>query len=208
MQTKITNPGRKKRLEEFHDQDHPVMERYYDLLDQEISTVRMRTEMEGLIQEDPDFYDPYLILADMLKKQRRNREASVLLYTAYERALKRIVDKDGNFPKELPWGWLENRHLIRATSNWGTELWKQKRTEEALEIFRKLLRSNPNDNIGARQDILTIRLGLSHNYEKKFAAEGAPGYLDAFKLSKWFEENSKKFPDEFDWWFRAMEERR
>ena len=205
-QTKIVNPKRKKQIKEFFDEDRPVMSKYYDLLDGDLSTMKMRKEMEKLIQKDPDFYDPYLIVADILKRQRKTKEARKLLYTTYERALKRIVDKEGNFPEKIEWGWLENRHLVRAIEKWGWELWEQKKTDEALEIFRKLLKSNPNDNIGARQNILAIRLGLKSDYEKMFTLEDNPGYLDGSKSNEWFAKHSEKFPDEFGWWFKAVEE--
>lgn len=75
-----------------------------------------------------------------------------------------------------------------------------------MTILRKLLKSNPGDNIGARFDILAIHLGLKHDYEKKFACGDMSGYLDAFKVCRWFDKHSKKFPEEFGWWFKAMQE--
>lgn len=205
MENQIVNPRKKKQIKEFFDKDHQVMNRYYDLLEGGLSTKQVRKEMEKLIQEDPDFYDPYLVVADILKSGRKLKEARELLYTAYERALKRIVDKEGKFPKKMVWSWLDNRHLIRAVDGWAGELWKQKKAEEALEIFRKLLKSNPDDNIGARYNILAIRLGLGPDYEKEFASKDMPCYLDGFKLSEWFSKYSKNFPDEFGWWFKVQE---
>ena len=206
MSQTITNPRRRKRMEEFWDNDHEAMEEYYDLLEKKLSTGKMKKEMQKLIQKDPDFYDPYLIVADILESEGRSGEARELRCTAYERALRRVVDKEGNFPKRLEWGWLENRHLLRAIGAWAEELWEQGKREEALEILRELLRSNPHDNIGARHDILAIRLGLGTDYEKKFAVKDTPGYLDAFKLSEWFKKHSKKFHDEFGWWFKAVKD--
>ena len=69
------------------------------------------------------------------------------------------------------------------------------------------MKSNPNDNIGARQAILALRLGLRPDYESQFALKETPEYLDAFKLNSWFHENCKKFPEEFEWWFKIVEER-
>jgi len=206
-QIKIVNLKRKKQIKEFFDEDHPVMNKYYDLLDRDLSIMKMRKEMEKLIQKDPDFYDSYLVVADILKSGRKIKAARELLYIAYERALKRIVDIKGNFPEKIEWAWLENRHLVRAIERWGWELWEQKKTDEALEIFRKLLKSNPNDNIGARQNILAIRLGLGPDYETMFTVEDTPGYLSGFKLSEWFAEHCEKFPDEFGWWFEAMDDK-
>lgn len=205
MSSTITNPRRIKQIREFWDIDRNVSGRYYDLLDRNLSRRKLKEEMQGLIQEDPDFYDTYIIVADILEDEGKAEEARKLLYTAYERAVLRIVDKEGNFPKRIEWGWLDNRHLVRAIDRWARELWEDGKTEEALDIFREVLHSNLNDNIGARHDILAIRLGLGPNYEQKFVAKGMDGYLDAFKLSEWFHEHSKEFPDEFGWWFKAVE---
>ena len=204
IEQKLTNPHRSKQLEIFYDKDHPEMSQYYDLLDKKLSKAAFLREMRNLIQKNPDFYDPFLVVANILKDDGKEKEAMNILYTAYERAIKRIVDKEGNFPKELHWGWLENRHLIRTIQAWAFELWEQDKPEEALEIFRKLLHSNPGDNIGARHSILAILMKLKANYEDKFASENAPGYLDGFKLCKWFDDNSKKFPEEFGWWEEAV----
>lgn len=186
------------------DEDHPVMDKYYDLLERELSPKRLRKEMEKLIAIDPLFFDPYLIAADILMFESRKREAKNMLKIAYEKAMQRIVDKNGNWPKTMSWSWLENRHVIRAIGRWARELWSDGKTSEALEIFRNLLKTNPDDNVGARYDILAIRLGLHPDYEKRFATSDPPGFIDAFKISAWFERHSKKFPDEFGWWWKEV----
>ncbi len=195
----------RSKQERFIDSEHPIAESYYELLDRNISVIKMKKELENLIEKDKTFYDPYIVLADILVKERKQKEAEILLYTAFIDAVKRISDTNGNFPKNLEWGFLENRHIIRIIDRWALELWEKDKTEEALEIFRKLLHSNPNDNIGARQSILAIRLGLKPDYEKQFSSKEMPGYLDGYKVVKWFDEQSKKFPDEFAWWFKEVE---
>lgn len=200
----ITNPHRQKQLEEFLDREHPVMSRYYELLNRKISPKQLKGEMALLIKKDLDFYDPYLVLGDILTSEGKKKEANVFLAEAYERAVKRIVDKQGNFPKRLIWGWLDNRHLMRVIERWGLMLWEQGKAPEALIIFRKLLQSNPGDNQGVRFTILAISLGLNPDYENRFSSKDMPGYVDGFKISAWFDQYSKKFPDEFGWWFKAM----
>ena len=37
-----------------------------------------------------------------------------------------------------------------------------------------------------------------------FELKDMPGYMDAVKTIKWFEKMSKKFPEEFDWWYKAV----
>jgi len=71
-----------------------------------------------------------------------------------------------------------------------------------LDLFRRLFRSNPNDNIGARHSILSLRLGKKSYYlGLKFPLMGG---LDAIKVGNWFKENYSKFPEDFNWWVKLM----
>ncbi|MBI4029547.1 MAG: hypothetical protein HY376_04250 [Candidatus Blackburnbacteria bacterium] len=65
--------------------------------------------------------------------------------------MKLIVDGKGDYPVELSWGWLENRHIIRAIGNWGRKLWEEGKSEGALDVFRRLLAANPNDNLESQK---------------------------------------------------------
>lgn len=201
----IVNPKRKTRIKEFRDKDHGVvMDRYYEMLNEQELDNKTATEMLLLTKEDPDFYDPYLVTAEYLESQGQYEESKKLARTAYERAVKRIVDDKGNFPKFLPWGYLENRHIIRAIGNQARTLWEEGDSDGALNIFKKLLEANPNDNTGCRFDILAIKLGLKPNFlEKAFSAPGQKGMLDAGRVENWFEQNVNRFPEEFKTWFES-----
>lgn len=189
----------------FVDKNRPVQMKYYDTLDrlETANDRKIQRVMEKLIKEDPDFLDPYLILYEIYQDNRKWNKADEILDNAYNRALKLITDKKGNWPEVLLWGFLENRHIIRVIFSKGVHLWDKEKTDEALDIFRKLLKSNPNDNVGARDYILAIRMGISFEaYEERF---NKGGYYDSESI-KWFEENAPKYPDEFGWWFEWTEE--
>jgi len=198
----ITNPKCKKRIEEFIDKDHRVMNVFYELMDSDASARKMEKGLREMIAEDENFYDSYIALADLYFYNNKNKEGGKLLKEAYERAIMRIADSKGNWPKEMAWGFLENRHLMRAIERYGILCWEHGTTDETLDIFRRLLRMNPGDNQGARHNILAIKLGLGiEEWQKPFKAKhkGEIVGLDARKVSEWFEENAKKFPEEFDW---------
>lgn len=199
------NPNREKQIDEFIDKEHKVMKNYYSVLENNLRRGQMKNQMRKFIEKDPDFFDTYLVLADFLYEDEEYFEADELLRTAFTRALKRIVDKNGNWPKSLPWGFLENRHLIRAIDRLAYKLWEDDHTEYALEIFRKLLKSNPNDNVGARYNILAILLGHGPEWQEEEFSAGREGMIDAIKSEKWFNKNAKKFPEDFDWWFKFAE---
>lgn len=189
----------------FVDKNRPIQMKYYDTLDQlEAATDReMEKAMKKLIKEDPDFLDPYLILHGIYQDNEQWKKADEILNEAYESAINTISDKKGNWPDVLLWGFMENRHIIRTIFNKGVSLWDNSKTDEALDIFRKLLKSNPNDNVGVRDFILAIRMDMSfREYEERF---NKGGYYDSESI-KWFEQNAPKYPDEFGWWFEWTDE--
>jgi len=201
----IKNARRTKQIVEFIDKDHKVANEYYELLDNDLSPGQLKRSLKRLINEDPFFFDPYLILAEIFYNEGKHNQGKDLLQKAFQNAMMKIVNKEGKWPKIMEWGWLENRHIIRTLDMWATELWDDGKTEESLTILRNLLKTNPADNIGARYAILAIRMDLDSSYELQFSAV-LPGYIDASKISNWFEKNSKKFPGEFDWWWKEIEQ--
>lgn len=193
-----------QRKREFWDKDREVMSDYYDLCDRRASKT-MEAQLKRLIERDPDFLDTYLLLYDILKNSKRRRgEAGAVLDEAYSRAVKLITDgNSGNWPDVLEWTWLGNRHIIRTILDKAISLWTKGETDGALELFRKLLKTNPGDNVGARHFILAIRMGMSFEaFERRF---DKGGFYDR-ELVEWFDGNRGKFPDEFVWWESAVEE--
>ncbi|MFH1142450.1 MAG: tetratricopeptide repeat protein [Candidatus Uhrbacteria bacterium] len=198
-----TNPHRKKQIDEYINKGSKIMNEYYDLLESETMS---EGDLRNLISKDPEFLDPYLVLADLLYEQGKDIEARELLRQAFARAMKIIVDSKGRWPKSVPWGWLENRHIVRAIDRWAHELWEEGRDEYALELFRKLFKSNPNDNIGARYEILALLMGYQPGWaEEMFPAEH-PGFVDAIENDKWFQKYAPEYPGEFGWWLEEMVE--
>jgi len=189
----------------FTDRDHTVMMEYYDFLDSEQRTpAKTEKKMQGFITKDPTFLDPYLILFELYQSKPNIEKAQEVLEQAYQIAIKTITDRKGNWPNEIPWGHLENRHIIRTLLNMAINLWVKGENKGALDLLRKLLRSNPRDNIGARSYILAIRLGMKFDeFEIKMMSK--EGYYDGMKMMK-FEEKMKDFPDEFAWWFETTKE--
>jgi len=190
---------------EYVDKDHKVMGSYYDLCEKYSngSSVKIiKRQLKQLIEKDQDFLDSYLLLYDILQNEGDLQEAENILDEAYERALRSITDEKGNWPDVLEWGWLENRHIIRTILNKAISLWKKSQSDDALDLLRKLLKTNPGDNVGARNYILAIRMNMSFEEFENHFNKG--GYYD-MELSDWFDKNCKRFADEFGWWEKAVE---
>ena len=186
--------------------DSPAQSRFYELAEQygqRGASGAVENALRQMIAQDPDFYDSYLMLRDLLQKKGRRAEGEQLLETAYQRALARVTAKNGRWPTTMEWGWLENRHIIRTFLNKALADWTAGKTEQALVLLRALLHSNPGDNIGARDYILAIRMGMTfEGFEKKFLSQY--GY-DGMKMIEWFDSNVGRFPEEFDWWKKAVD---
>lgn len=194
-----------KRQREYVDKDHKVTGAYYDLFEKYNGSNEksIKRELKQFIEKDPNFLDSYLLLHEILQDEGNLQEAEKILNEAYEKGLKLITDKKDNWPDILEWGWLENRHIIRTILNKAISLWKNKEIDNALDLFRKLLKTNPGDNVGARDYILAIRMNMDfEEFEKRF---NKGGYYNN-ELIEWFDKTYKKFPDEFDWWEKAIEE--
>jgi len=196
------NPKRVGRVAEFMDKSRTVMDEYYEVTEQfqaqQISLRETKRTLRRLIKIDKYFLDAYLYLAQIEYDEEDYEGYSRLVWDAYLKALHLVSNADGDYPKSLPWGWLENRHIIRALCNFALLQWEQGHIRLSLEIYRKLLASNLNDNIGARYSILAIRLGYGPEYEALFLPDSEPIYgLDAKKMDAWFDSNASKFPNEF-----------
>ena len=192
-------------IREYIDKDRDKIRiTYYDLMEniKVLERKDLEDKLRELINLDADFLDPYLILYEMYLEEDKKKKADEILDDAYSRAIKLITDKNGRWPDILDWSWLENRHIIRTILNKAMSLWDNGDTEEALNLLRKLLKTNPYDNIGARHYILAIRMGMSlKEFEERF---DRGGYYDS-ELSDWFDENYNDFPDEFEWWKKEIE---
>ena len=187
----------KKR--EFVDKKRELMGDYYDLLDnlEDMELEDVKKTLRAMIKKDPDYLDPYLLLFEILLNEGNIFEADELLDEAYARALKLISDEKGQWPDSLEWGYLQNRHVSRALLTKAIILWGDQFVEDALAIFRNLLACNPSDNVGARFYILAIRSGMGFDeFDERF---NKGGYYDD-EILVWFDENHKKFPDEFEKW--------
>ncbi len=190
---------------DFIDKDRKVIDEYYNIQDNFTGKNVNATilALKKLIKEDPYFFDSYLMIFNLLNSSGKSKEAEEIITQGYSKALDLILDKTGNWPLKLEWGWLENRHIIRLLINVGITLWKKEKHEEALELFEKLLKSNPNDNGGVRYFILAILEGMSLNiFNKKFDKDG---YWDT-TIVEWFNEKVNTHKEYFDWWLKLFDE--
>lgn len=182
----------------FFDAERSVMHAFYDLMaeyeDDDEPTEAQVSALRQLIAQDPDFYDTYVALGNILGGD----EGRELQRDACTRALGRI--RSNSFVRRVPWGYLENRHLLRTILNEAIACWEDQSTENALFLFKTLLELCPDDNLGASFYLLAVREGMSFaQFEERFMDPSGVGYV-ANKLNPWFTKNSPRYPEDFAEW--------
>jgi len=199
--------GMPDELYEFVDKDRfRVNEMYWEFIESpEAEDIEKSIKiLRKIIQKDPNYFDPYITLHEYYLEHENGENAFDVLSKGYERAMKLIVRK-GKFPDSLPWGFIENRHIIRMLFNFAMALWFLGEKKQATDLMLLLLHSNPGDNIGARYSIVAILEGYAsqEDFEEVFS-DGE--YLDWEKQEKWFQEKAQKHLDLLGWWFEMDDE--
>jgi len=127
-------------------------DRAIDTLGQGLDLLEQGDEVEAgryffkSVEIDPTYADGYNHLANILWRKGDWKQAEGLYRKAMECAEPEVKD----VPKGGFWGILESRPYMRALHGLGLTRWKLGRLEEAVSIFKRMLKLNPNDNQGVR----------------------------------------------------------
>ncbi|WP_309715270.1 DUF6398 domain-containing protein [Armatimonas sp.] len=187
----------------FYDAERSAMHEFYEVMNKSKNNsfpARLVSDLQVLIAKDPDFYDSYGALGDMIG----GKPGRKLQKEACTRALGRI--KSNSLIKNVSWSYLENRHLLRAILNEAIASWKELDTANAVSLFKYLLEICPDDNVGARHYLLAVREEMSFaGFEKTFMGRGGLGY-DALMINTWFESNSLDYPKDFLEWQKHVDQ--
>jgi tetratricopeptide (TPR) repeat protein len=100
--------------------------------------------------------DGYLILANDLAKSAKERLSYIQeAVVAGERAIKvlKLEEAQGQY-----WGLIETRPYMRALNELGLELQKTGLPDEAIAIYERMIKLNPDDNQGIRYILLELYL--------------------------------------------------
>lgn len=148
----------------------------------------------NLTFQAPDFLPPYeyaLRIIDLLEPDKELMALQADLEKRWFGACDKIARKEKIFEKQVPWGWMENRPLIRGLYNKADQWWQQGDFENAHELFSRILKTNTNDNIGARYAVKATGERMSHkDFIERFTDETGRFYKNR-ELSDWLEEDYK-----------------
>ena len=193
---------------EFIDKDRfEVSEEYYEFLESPEANDYKESEkiLLKLINQDPDFFDTYTVLHEYYLNYGKGAKAYNLMQKGYDRAINLVLNKNGRFPTSLSWRYVENRHILRIMFNFAALLWLNSDTKNALVIFNRLLKLNPDDNIGARYMIVAILDGVKSLYEFEKMFDDGSGYSNWEAQEKWFWETASKYKSDVGWWLNSMD---
>jgi hypothetical protein len=146
----------------------------------------------SLIERAKDFIPAYQYAYEMLDSLKPTKDVLKQINDLEKKwfeASMRIAEKENIFNKEVAWGWHENRPLVRGIYMGAEKLWKNNEFEKAHELFSKILKTNENDNIGARYSVKATAEKMTYEeFEKQFTIKHKDGssYYNNDALSKWF----------------------
>ena len=136
----------------------------YDAWDEPNRVHRVKMARQAL-KTSPDCADAYVLLAE---DDARTEKQALEYYQAGVDAGRRALGEDFFLDSENIgrfWGILSTRPYMRALSGLGNSQWEMGKGEEAVKIYRELLRLNPNDNQGVRYSLVNLLLKLDQEDE-------------------------------------------
>ncbi len=143
---------------------------YYDAMEQ-INMSNLK-EAEKLLRQalglDLDYVQTYIGFTHLYGQSGQSKEANRYIQMAFEKTKKEFP----KWPKEMPWGILENRAYLRAIQYQADLYIDNKEEEKGIELYKLLLKLNPSDNQGVRYVLAGLYAGIDGQKINKMFDEG------------------------------------
>ena len=134
---------------------------YYDAMELLDGGRKGAKEAEKLLNQalaiDPRSPQTYIGLVCVYEALKNKKKTAESIKNAYDKTVKKFPA----WPKEMPWGDMDNRAYMRAIQYRADLYADEGEKDKAIELYRLLLRLNPNDNQGARYTISGVYAGIS-----------------------------------------------
>jgi|GEM_PF-1776009 len=143
----------------YYDAQDAINERDFKLAE------RFLIEAKNL---DLDYVQTYIGFANLYGVSGNKQNMLENIKIAFEKTLKKFP----KWPKEMNWLDLDNRAYLRAIQYQADVFVDDKKKEEAIELYRLLLRLNPDDNQGARYTLTGLYAGISGEEVNNMMDEG------------------------------------
>lgn len=136
---------------------------------------------------DANYVQTYIGLAHVYGVSGEKKKEAEAIKKAYNLTVREFP----KWPKELLWGFLENRAYLRAIQ-YRADLYADERdNDKVIELYRLLLRLNPNDNQGVRYTLAGIYASISGEEINRMFDEGNEKQ-DWSKLQKLLKDQNDK----------------
>ncbi len=120
------------------------------------------------LEIDPHSPQTYIGLVHVYGSLKNKKKAEECIKNAYNETVKKFP----KWPKEMLWGDMDNRAYMRAIQYQADLYADEEEKAKAIELYRLLLRLNPNDNQGVRYTLSGLYAGISGEKINKMFDEG------------------------------------
>lgn len=120
------------------------------------------------LELDEDYVQTYIGFTHVYGVAGEKKKANEAIKIAYEKTLKKFP----KWPAKMQWGIMENRAYMRSIQYMSDLYWDNGEKDKAIELFRLLLKLNPNDNQGVRYEISALYAGLTGEDVNRMMDEG------------------------------------
>ena len=81
----IKNVRRSKQIDEFIDKHHRVSTEFYEYMDNDLSNGQIKRAMKKFIEENPLYFEPYLVLIDLFLEDGNYNESKNYLQPLFKK---------------------------------------------------------------------------------------------------------------------------
>jgi len=117
---------------------------------------------------DRDYVQTYVGFTAVYSRPKDKKKLHENIKLGYEKVLKKFP----KWPKRLEWGDMDNRAYLRAIQYMGDFYLDNGEKDKAEELYRLVLKLNPNDNQGVRYILAGMYAGISGDEVNDMFDEG------------------------------------
>ena len=145
----------------FQPSEENVNDLYYDAMEllngDKDEIKRAEKLLEKALELDEHNVQTHIGFAHVYGSLKNKKMAEEHIKKAYDETLKKF----STWPQRLEWGNMDNRAYMRAIQYMADLSADKGEKEKAVELYRLLLKLNPNDNQGVRYTLSGVYAGIS-----------------------------------------------
>lgn len=136
-----------------------MYDKYYDAVELlDCDDALAETEFKRLVTKHPFFIDGWVHLSIAYRNQGKMFESLLVAEKAYSIGKKCFPDSFVLGEDKLPWSMLDNRPYLRSCHVLGLMYAREKKYDQAIELYKEILFLNDQDNQGVRYLLLETYL--------------------------------------------------